>query len=184
VRGHIASPCHCWKKENIHLDLWLNLYDYKDPKIKKVIHYYKYKNLQAIEPIFAPIILYNVSRLLSLTCKSLDITYPPSSKSKITSRGYNQAQILANTIAKYTKSYLFEGFSKAKHTKSQMSIHFKQERIANLKNTILWDKKTYPQSDELLIIDDITTTLTTLKEIAIEAKKIGYKKVYALTLAH
>ena len=70
-----------------------------------------------------------------------------------------------------------------KDTKKQFKLN-KKERIQNIKNAFDISKNVEMSKDtNILVIDDITSTGTTLEEIIKVLKKNGYKNITALTLA-
>lgn len=117
----------------------------------------------------------------------------PLYKSKLKSRGYNQAEILAQELVKrldpssckaglrMTMANLLE---RIKNTKTQVGLKQKERReniagafeIKNIGIKELSDKS-------ILLVDDVLTTGSTLLEAANVLKRSGAKKVWGLTLA-
>ena len=81
-------------------------------------------------------------------------------------KGYNQSEVLAKKLSDILDRKMVTIVKKQKHTKTQASLD-RNGRLHNLKNAFSLIKNTQLQGNEtLLIIDDITTTGTTINELA------------------
>ncbi len=99
-------------------------------------------------------------------------------KRKILQRGFNQAEILAETISKLSQIPLNKSLIKIKETKDQAELNF-QQRQENVKFAFSVKEKPPPK---VILIDDIKTTGATLRECAKVLKKNGTKNIIALTI--
>lgn len=96
-------------------------------------------------------------------------------------RGFNQAQILGQSIAKnlgleYQKDLL----TKVKKTPQQVGLH-RSERLRSIRGVFAVNAKTVPEN--ILLFDDVWTTGATLNEAAKVLKKAGAKTIWGLTIA-
>jgi len=106
----------------------------------------------------------------------------PLHKKRNKRRGFNQAELIAKEFCRLCDyEYLGEILTREKYTKVMynMRIH---EREANLKDAFSFHKELYNE-EELLLIDDITTTGATFKEIIRECEKHGVNKITCLALS-
>ncbi len=110
--------------------------------------------------------------------KSYFLVPVPLTKKKLLKRGFNQAEILTEKIHQLTNLPIFNGLKKIKETKDQAELNFK-ERLINLKFAFKVERKS-PKN--IILIDDIKTTGTTLKECAKTLKENGAKNIIALTI--
>lgn len=80
---------------------------------------------------------------------------------------YNQSYLLAKQLWKNLDIQYVEILKKNKHTKSQASLD-REWRLKNLKNAFSIVDKTHILShvDTLILVDDVTTTWSTMNEIA------------------
>lgn len=110
----------------------------------------------------------------------------PIHKNRRKERGYNHTDLIADEYARLTGDKVIKDFIiRIKDTKRQYNLTT-AERINNIKGAFAVNDKLKepPSSDsELLIIDDITSTGTTLKEVIKTLKNAGYKNITALVLA-
>ena len=102
---------------------------------------------------------------------------------RLIKRKYNQSALLANEISKLTgiKTDLFS-LKRHKNTTPQVKFTGK-ERIKNVHGAFVVKKSENIKGKSIVLIDDVMTTGSTLKECAIALKKVGAKKIYALTAA-
>jgi ComF family protein len=106
----------------------------------------------------------------------------PSSPKTLRMRGYNHAELLANAVAKNLGlPFLPDALSKIRHTEDQASLP-RLARIRNLEGCFS-AKRGAVEGQSILLIDDITTTGTTLRECARALKQEGAFKVSAAVLA-
>ncbi len=97
-------------------------------------------------------------------------------------RGYNQSLLLAKKLAQSRNEKLdFENLVKQKSTSAQSTLS-KKERLKQLRGAFLLKKKEKYQKQKVLIIDDVYTTGSTLRECAQVLKEAG-AEVYVMTLA-
>ncbi len=117
--------------------------------------------------------------------KQFDIIVPiPSTPKKQKSRGYDVPFLLAKSLCRAARVPLAAQGTllKVKETPDQVGLSG-QQRQNNLKNAFRVQNSTELQNKKVLLVDDVTTTGTTLKEAAKELKKSGAIFVGALVLA-
>ena len=115
---------------------------------------------------------------------SADMLIPvPMTLLKRLKRKYNQAELLAMEISKHAKIlYQPELLYKSKNTSPQESLT-KKQREKNLKNVFSIKEEYAVQGKNIVLIDDVMTTGSTLNECAKILKIHGAKTVCAITIA-
>ncbi|MDF2379812.1 MAG: double zinc ribbon domain-containing protein [Candidatus Gracilibacteria bacterium] len=108
----------------------------------------------------------------------------PLHTSRLKERGFNQAKLLADEVSKLHKIPLPDSnlLTRQKHTTSQVQSGTRQARLENLKDAFTTTKKADPNAIYILI-DDVTTTGSTLEECCQVLRKAGAKEVWGLVLA-
>ncbi|MDQ5983988.1 MAG: hypothetical protein RUMPE_01017 [Eubacteriales bacterium SKADARSKE-1] len=106
---------------------------------------------------------------------------PLSTKSKKV-RGYNQAEILARSVAKDFSMQYIETLNKVKENKKQHTLS-KKERQENVKGAYTGLEAKTVSGKQILLCDDIVTTGSTLSECAKVLYLSGAKVVCCLTAA-
>ena len=97
-------------------------------------------------------------------------------------RKYNQAGLLANVLAKHLKiSFLPTVLIRTKRTESQ-GHKKRKDREKNIKNAFFVKNKSAIKGKNILVVDDVMTTGSTLNECARILKKNGAKDIKVLTV--
>lgn len=107
----------------------------------------------------------------------------PMSPQKQRQRGYNQAQLLAQQVAKQTNIPYAPLLEKIKTTPEQHTLGAEQ-RKHNLKDAYRVVSPQQVLGKRILIIDDVITTGSTMNECAHTLRDAGAEWVGALSFAH
>ena len=185
--GKLPVLCGCKKVENT--DNIIFPYFYKSDKLTKAIYSVKQSNLYYINEFFAKG-MYNSLKLSDkIKISEIDIiTSTPRMKKSVKLYGYNQTKVLAKLISKYTGIPFIPVLEASElYIKEQKSLN-KIQRAENVKNKFtpvrnITHNRDILKNKNILIIDDIVTTGSTLSECARIMKNIGADKVYALCAA-
>jgi len=112
----------------------------------------------------------------------LDMVMPvPLGKQRLKERGYNQVGMIAKPLAMALNvEYSSNGLMRSKETRSQVGLT-KQERRENVKEAFRAGVEV--SGKNILVVDDVSTTGSTLSSSAEALYLSGAKDVYALTVA-
>lgn len=160
--------------------------------IKKLLYQFKYKpylselKVPLGKLMYEGLIQNETFMKLFEANEKLWITCVPVGKKRERMRGYNQSALLAKEIAirlgvPFAPDLLF----RSRETRPQFELK-KEERVENLKNAFGVNGK-YSQKligKTIIIVDDIATTGSTLRECGKVLKKSGAKRVLGVALAH
>lgn len=153
-----------------------------DEITKKLIRDLKYHNKKQLAPLQAKIMY---EYWLELNKKENFLIIPvPIHQHRKKERKYNHMDLVADELSKLTgyknnKKFII----RTKDTKKQFNLN-KTQRIQNIRNAFeINPNEIINKEENLLIIDDITSTGITLEEIIKLLRKNGYKNITALTLA-
>ena len=97
-------------------------------------------------------------------------------------RGFNQSGSLGRMIAGKLGLEYSEVLQRIRHTKPQAELN-SWERRKNTHNAFALSRSYKLEPSSYLLVDDIWTTGSTLKECCYVLKRVGAKKVWAITLA-
>ncbi len=112
------------------------------------------------------------------------ITSVPLHTSRQKKRGYNQSELLARSLAGLLRlEYSGKVLNRIRNTAPQFKLP-KEQRQENIKNAFTIINSEKIKDKTVFIIDDITTTGSTLVECARVLKRGGVKKVYGIALGH
>ena len=162
-----------------YLDGCLILCHYQDG-VNKIIKGIKYYNqLKYSENVFW--LLQNLHVIDN--CREIDMVVPvPLHSKRLQERGYNQTEKMYKKWAMQHNLAWDEGLKRIRETQPQYQLKIK-ERKENLKNAFAVKDDFIINGKNILLVDDIYTTGTTLEECAKVLKKAGAEKIFALALA-
>ena len=109
------------------------------------------------------------------------ITWVPLSGRRLRKRGYDQAKLLAEEVARRTGTEVRRLLIKQVHNRAQSGAGSPEERAKNVKGVYRCTDNVAEK--RILLVDDIVTTGATLSEAAGMLLAAGAKEVIGLTLA-
>ena len=165
-----------------------SIFAYKDERVAKLIWNIKYKKSpQAIKiggyALF--IFLQNIS-----PSKPIVIIPIPITARRRRERGFNQCELLIDEIARLDteNEFSFEKhlLMRTQHT-SRHTLKNRADRLTDAKGIFAVDEsvtETIPKDTQIVIIDDVITTGSTLKEALETVRSAGFTNVKGISLAH
>jgi len=172
---------------------WMSaLVTYEDQTVRNLIWLIKYKGLRKAGKLFAPFLwdlILNASDLLfEHELESIILIPVPSHWTKRFRKGFSQSIILADEVAEASRGYATVNNSiikKIRNTKAQVGLD-KHKRLRNLDDAFI--AKLKPDTDYtktlFVIIDDVITTGTTMREVRNVLMKAGARRVIGVAVAH
>jgi ComF family protein len=108
----------------------------------------------------------------------------PTTAVRVRRRGYNQALILAEGVARHLGLELLEGLRREHGSVTQVALH-PSERRANVKGAfaVREDALSRLRGAHVLLVDDVLTTGATAVAAAMELARVGVSEVTLLTYA-
>lgn len=161
-----------------HLDQVLILAVYQPP-ISQLIKALKYQHTKEAGKMLAQLLF------LHIIFPEFDlITNAPISKKRLNERGFNQAQLIAERLAKILNKPSGQLLKKIKDTKKQAQSNF-QQRLSNLSGCFQVESqyRDFIKDKTILIVDDVISTGSTLNECAKTLKISGAKRIIGVALA-
>jgi competence protein ComFC len=167
------------------------LFQYKDRRVKAIVWELKYNEntlpLKQIGKILYEEIITVISDIFIFDNDAEFIIIPiPITKYRRIERGYNQSEILSKEIISndfnHTLLYAPQWLEKIIETPRQSHSETRYDRVMNLLDSFKANQMV--QNKYVILIDDVVTTGSTLKEARKELLLNGAKKVLAFTLAH
>ncbi len=156
------------------------LYVYND-EVRASIIRFKYHGRREYADLYGKDIAERLGRFIC-GCRADCLIPVPLSEKKQKDRGYNQASLIAKSISGYTGIPVEEGMIiRSRHTPPMKELS-RTERMKNLKGAfkiVSHDVK----CRNVIIVDDIYTTGSTMDAVAAELKEAGAEKVFFVALA-
>jgi ComF family protein len=156
--------------------------------VQKLIYNFKYKPYltdlkNVLADLFYESIIQNEQFQKQIEMGEWVLIPVPLSDMKLRKRGYNQAEILARELSIRFKIPVLDILKRIRETKTQVGMTNLQRKL-NVKNVFeIINHKSEIINKNILLVDDVVTTGSTLMEAAKILKKNGAKKVFGLTLA-
>jgi ComF family protein len=151
--------------------------------LRDAIHRFKYHDRPALaEPLGRQLAIYARTQATDLNNLDFDAIIPvPMHPVRRRRRGYNQSERLARVVARELALPLHSDWlRRIRPTRPQVGLDA-DARISNLHAAFAADPAVAGKT--CLLIDDVTTTSSTLHECAVALKSAGADVVYTLTLA-
>ncbi|MDW3228262.1 MAG: ComF family protein [Acidobacteriota bacterium] len=157
----------------------LGLYD---GRLKEIILIFKYQGYEVLSRPLGRLAYEKLSADQGLS--GVDFIVPvPLHKEREKKRGFNQSELLSREISKLSSIPVMKSnLIKTKPTPAQVSLEA-AERKSNLRGVFKVKRPEKIAGRTLLLIDDVFTTGSTIKECTKELKKAGAREVRVITLA-
>jgi competence protein ComFC len=171
----------------------LAMFDYRDPLIKKVIWELKYHHKrylgEKLGQLLYEFLIEDISEVkIDVPGRSIIVIPVPISNKKTKKRGYNQALAIAKGFCHQAPVGIFELKNKIIikkiETTPQAQITNRRKRLENVRGIFEIKNKEIIKGRTIIIIDDVTTTGGTIRELIKILKKTGAKRVIGFAVAH
>jgi ComF family protein len=187
----------CLDCQDFFIDGFLIAGDYEDPILKELILKFKYNFIKDIGKILGLFLVLFFAKIFKkepaknkennipsifLNFESLLIIPVPLSKKRYNWRGFNQSLVLAEFFANYFSLNLNKKDLIRKIYKKPQAKLNEYERKNNLKDSFTWLGENLNGQD-IILIDDVATTGSTLNECAKVLKNYGAGCIWGLVLA-
>jgi competence protein ComFC len=173
VISEYATVCeNCLKGVPFKKVLYYGIYE---GVLKEAIHLLKFNKIKRLSKPLSTL-------FLDLPIPQADglVAVPLYSK-KLKEREFNQTALISNALSKELKIPFFSNaLFKVKETPPQTGLK-REERLKNLKNA--FSASEMVKGLDLMLIDDVITTGTTVTECSKALIKAGAKNIYVLALA-
>ena len=183
-RGKTCLRC----REKKYLDQLLAFAYFTNPLIEQVIYHLKYRSVYLVARDLGQVMAQAVGmeNLFENKKDSLLVPVPMfSGKQKV--RGFNQAELLAETLSLATKIPIAKNLlKKNRNTRPQMQIENEKKRRKNIFGAFLVSLDYNLEKaleKRIILIDDVATTGATLNACAYTLKEAGFREVIGLVVA-
>lgn len=194
ARLHALTPEDLWrevhKAPDVHEPDIYALFDYKDETMKALIWRLKYKKdtraTALLGEVLATFIEEVVSDIGELSRFESPVLVPiPLSQKRFRARGYNQASLLIEEALKKLPGcvLLSSALLKTRDTPLQTNLT-REERRSNIAGCFITPSPKGVQGQSIIVVDDVTTTGSTLCEAMNTLRKAGARNVIGIAIAH
>jgi ComF family protein len=159
--------------------------EYKDG-LRGLIHLLKYEGVTPAQTPLGQMLADAISELLPTAGDDPLLLVPvPLHRSRRRARGFNQAELIARAALKqlpHRIELVAELLIRQRETISQVGLS-REERIKNMQGAFRVGDRARVKGRNIVVVDDVMTTGTTLSECARVLKKAGANQVWAATVA-
>jgi ComF family protein len=165
------------------------LFSYRDELIRHMVWRMKYKNDTHTVELFAQTLADYLIDALGELALFENVTDPllvaiPLSRKRRQERGYNQVERLVRSMARYNQAVgapALRALTKKFHTKPQTKLK-RRERLVNIAGSFKAREDIVNRRD-IILIDDVITTGTTMREAKRTLKQAGARHVVCIGIA-
>jgi ComF family protein len=149
-----------------------------DGVLRKAINHLKYYGMRRLAGPLAEM-------MTGMQLPQADAVIPvPLHKSRHRHREFNQSALVARQLAGNLKAdFIINCLTKISDTAPQVGLRYR-ERIKNVRNAFRVEDEAKLSGNKIILVDDVVTTGSTIRECAKVLKKAGASHVYAVSLAH
>lgn len=153
---------------------------YYEKDVRASVLRYKFGHLTLYAGIYADFMLQCLGKAaLDFDC----VCFVPVSRRRRRSRGFDQAELLAQELAARLNLPCVAALRKIRHNRAQSSTKSAAERRDNVKGAYRCVADERVKGRRILLVDDVVTTGSTLGECAAMLRAAGAASVCAVTLA-
>lgn len=151
-----------------------------DGDVRRALLRYKFGGATSCAPVLACYMQKCLDES-GISCDS--ITWVPLSAKRLRSRGYDQARLLAEALAKAEGLPCPPLLKKQRHTVAQSGLRTREQRQRNAEGAYCALDPAGIKGRRILLVDDIVTSGATLRECARMLRRAGAASVTAITAA-
>ena len=156
--------------------------NYDDPILQNLIHCFKYRKMDFLAPMLGEILL-NYLKLTNLKLKNFIVIPIPLHFFREKSRGFNQAKLLAEIVARHFNLPIIDALKRIKNNESQAKCKDSESRAKNVIDCFKIKNSESIKGKNIILIDDVFTSGATITEAAKILKQNGCRKIIALVIA-
>jgi ComF family protein len=178
-----GAPCAWCKGAGVaHYDRVLRLGVFDDP-LKHLIHQMKYHRRWPLGEWLADRLI-DTERAKGLLHETQVLVPVPLHIRRHISRGYNQADVIAQRIGKVCRIPVIHVARRIRNTESQTQLTSHEQRYANVRGAFALRRCAAKLKDKhVMVIDDVTTTGSTLRALAQVLKEAQPASLCAMVIA-
>ncbi len=170
--------------ENIY-----TLFAYADERVKHLVWEIKYQKNTHIAEHVGQILSERILRTIPIPLRDehWHVIPVPLTNRRLKERGFHHTRLIATSVLKFLPPHFVladSTLAKTRHTPKQSSLADRSERLTNLRGAFAVTNPAAINENNIIVIDDVVTTGSTLQEIASVLSHAGAKQIYCFAIAH
>lgn len=156
---------------------------HKDKSVREIIWVFKYNFVSSLSETLSSLIVETINKQgLENYFQDFIIVPVPLHQRRFNWRGFNQALLLAKTLADHLAIKIDDQMVlRKKYTKPQVKLNV-EERKRNIENAFSLTGN--PSNKKILLVDDLVTSGSTANELAKLLKQASASEVWIISAAH
>jgi ComF family protein len=153
--------------------------------LRELIHLLKYDRVRTAANVLGRMLAEAIADLHPLFTEKVLLIPVPLYIRKLRQRGFNQSELIAREALKLARVQLelaTDVLERRRETQSQIGLS-RHQRRENMRGAFAVAKASAVSGREVLVVDDVFTTGTTVSECARVLRRAGASKVYVATVA-
>ncbi len=156
-----------------------------DGGLRELIHLLKYEQVRPAAAVLGRLLAEAMSGLESFGIEGSVVVPVPLHARKLRQRGFNQSELIAQEFIKLASGKMTlhaRVLQRRRETESQIGLT-RHQRRENIRGAFVVDRPQEITGREILLVDDVFTTGTTVSECARVLLRAGASKVFVATVA-
>lgn len=154
-----------------------------DGVLRTALHRFKFQKRKNLADPLGVLLVKYLSHTPELKIDEMDFIIPvPLHRRRQRERGYNQAELLARVVSRYYEVPVIPALERVKDTHPQFDLP-RESRFTNIKGAFKISDSRAVYNKQILLLDDIYTTGSTIAECSKTLKIAGARRVEILTLS-
>lgn len=157
---------------------------YENPLIRELIHKYKYSFAKEISWTLSEILIRYLEKSFTGDFNKYCLMAVPLHRQRFNWRGFNQSEEIAKILSqRFSLALKNNCLVRQKKTVSQAEIKDFQKRKDNLQNAFVLKNPKLIENKNIILVDDVFTSGTTMEAAAAALKSGGAKRIIGLVIA-
>jgi competence protein ComFC len=151
--------------------------------LRTAIHRFKFKGRKKLAQPLGILLVNYLGNGQTVKMEEIDVIVPvPLHKNRLRQRGFNQVELLGESVSKYYEIPIICALERIRYTDSQFGLP-REQRFKNVRGAFKITESKSIYNKRILLLDDIYTTGATIAECTTVLKRGGAKRVEILTLS-
>ncbi|MBI2625809.1 ComF family protein [Candidatus Parcubacteria bacterium] len=177
--GRTCDTC----RKKLHLAGLVASLSYGDPLARELIHELKYQRVREIAALLARLVTETLKELAPHLTRDCALVPVPLYPSRMRERGFNQAELLAASLATTFNLPLMPAIVRTRRTKPQVELRDPELLKANVAGAFALSRNTHILPKVIVLVDDVATTGATLSACARALRSAGAREVWGAVVA-
>ena len=178
-QGRVCKDC----RKKIALTGVVSVGLYGSNLLRRGVHWLKFKSITGVAPTLAYLMAARITTIAPLVelRRATTLVPVPLHRSRLRQRGFNQSEVLAKELSQWLGLPMWPIVQRSKKTWTQAMLP-SEMRVNNVRDAFALVDKDILAAERYIVIDDVTTSGSTLSAVANLLWDGGTKEVWGLTV--